>query len=139
MAIPWGIIALVTCSIVIVTFFVYRGIQKKKNQTNTGAEDSDDESDTQVCEVLFFYTTWCPYCKKAMPEWEKFKEQWNGKTKNGYSIVMKEIDCDTNDTTAAKYEVVGYPTIKLIKDNKITDYDAKPNLDTLNQFLDSCF
>jgi endoplasmic reticulum resident protein 44 len=138
MAIPWGMIAFVACSIVIVTFFVYRGIQKKK-QKNTGAEDSDDESDAQVCEILFFYTTWCPYCKKATPEWEKFKEQWNGKTKNGYSIVMKDIDCDTNDTTAAKYEVVGYPTIKLIKDNKITDYDAKPNLETLNQFLNSCF
>jgi endoplasmic reticulum resident protein 44 len=132
--------AVVVLSVLTITFFVYRGVQKKKNnRKNTGADDSDDESEKEVCEVLFFYTTWCPYCKKARPEWDKFKEQWNGRTKNGYAIVMKEIDCDTNDTTAAKYEVVGYPTIKLIKDNKITDYDAKPNLDTLNQFLDSCF
>ena len=136
MSITLGIVLAVISAVLVISFMVYRGIQKKKSKNK---DESDDESDPQVCEVLFFYTTWCPYCKKATPEWEKFKNQWNGKTKDGYSIVMKEIDCDTNDTTAAKYEVVGYPTIKLIKDNKITDYDAKPNLDTLNQFLDSCF
>ena len=24
--------------------------------------------------IMYFYTDWCPYCKKAEPEWEKFKQ-----------------------------------------------------------------
>ena len=31
----------------------------------------------------------------------------------------------------------GYPTIKLVDNNKIIEYDAKPELDTLHQFLNT--
>ena len=34
-----------------------------------------------------------------------------------------------------QYNIEGYPTIKLIKDNEVIEYDAKPDKDTLQQFL----
>ena len=92
-----------------------------------------------VCEVFFFYTAWCPYCKKARPEWDKFKDGHAGEIREGYRLLFTEVDADANETLANKYEVVGYPTIKLVKDGKVTEYDAKPSVATLNQFLDSCF
>lgn len=92
-----------------------------------------------VCEIMFFYTTWCPYCKKARPEWDKFKTPLNQIKRDGYLLIFTEIDCDKNEALANKYAVTGYPTIKLLKDDKITDYDAKPSVETLNAFLDSCF
>jgi hypothetical protein len=52
---------------------------------------------------------------------------------------MTEIDCETNVAMANKYNVVGYPTIKLVKNDKVFEYDAKPELESLNQFLASCF
>ena len=35
-----------------------------------------------------------------------------------------------------KYNIEGFPTIKAIKDGKVYDYDAKPESDSLKQFLD---
>jgi hypothetical protein len=34
-----------------------------------------------------------------------------------------------------KYNIEGYPTIKLIKDNQVIEYDAKPTKLTMEQFL----
>ena len=52
---------------------------------------------------------------------------------------MSEVDCDADEATANRFEVNGYPTIKCLMNGKSTDFDAKPSLSTLNQFLDSCF
>lgn len=111
--------------------FLYLRKRKKK--------DDDEDAPVEVAEVFFFFTTWCPYCKKARVEWDKFKAQWAGRELNGYKIRLAEIDCETNVAMANKYSVVGYPTIKLVKNDKVFEFDAKPELETLNQFLASCF
>ena len=36
-----------------------------------------------------------------------------------------------------KYKIEGYPTIKLLKDGNVIEYDAKPNKATLEQFLNT--
>lgn len=86
-------------------------------------------------EIFFFYTTWCPYCKKSKPAWDAFKEQWQGKTYNGYRLIFSEVDCDRQEGIAKQYQVQEYPTIKLLKGKEIMDYNAKPTADSLNQFL----
>jgi len=99
-------------------------------------EVSDKE---KTCELFYFYTTWCPYCKKSMVEWNKFKAEWNHKTLNGYILQFREVDCDANESLAAKYNVTKYPTIKLVKDDIVIDYDAKPTIDSLTRFLSASF
>jgi thiol-disulfide isomerase/thioredoxin len=102
-------------------------------------DDSEDDSDNIIpknATLYFFYTNWCPHCKKAQPEWLKLKDTTQGSVK-GINIVFKEIDCDKDTNLADKFKVNGYPTIKLVYDNKIYDYDAKPDEDTLIQFLNS--
>lgn len=92
-------------------------------------------STVKVCELFYFYTSWCPYCKKSRVEWNKFKAEWDHKTYNGYVLQFQEIDCDVDETTAEKYNVTKYPTIKLVKDETVIDFDAKPTVDTLTRFL----
>ena len=36
-----------------------------------------------------------------------------------------------------KFKIEGYPTIKLIKNNEIIEYDAKPKKETIKTFLDT--
>lgn len=93
----------------------------------------------KVCELFYFYTSWCPYCKKSRVEWNKFKAEWDRKTYNGYVLQFQEIDCDVDETTASKYNVTKYPTIKLVKDDMVIDFDAKPTVDTLTRFLAASF
>lgn len=93
--------------------------------------------DNNEAELFYFYTNWCPYCKKAKPEWEKIKSEYENKTINGTTIYFREIDCEKDEETPEKYNVEAYPTIKLVANGKIIEYDAKPNFDTLNEFLNT--
>ena len=99
--------------------------------------DHNKKDDNEVI-IYFFYTDWCPYCKKAKPEWNEFKKEVNESVfySNSYNIVFEEIDCDKNTSLANKYKIDSYPTIKLVYQNKIYDYDAKPNSDNLMAFLE---
>jgi thiol-disulfide isomerase/thioredoxin len=122
----------VTTAMVLTAIAVYIFYSRKKTDT------SDDATPSRTVEVFFFYTTWCPYCKKAVKEWEQFKNQWTDRKLDGATVLFSEVNCETNEVLANKFNVVSYPTIKLVKDDKVFDYDAKPEVSSLNQFLTSC-
>ena len=107
------------------------------NRENVPKEDTPKKS----CEILFFSADWCPHCVKAKPEWNKVKDKYDGKPINGYTVHFTEYNCTKDsaetDEMLDKYKVEGYPTIKLVKDNQVIDYDAKPTEDTLTQFLNT--
>jgi thiol-disulfide isomerase/thioredoxin len=119
----------------VVAFFVMRTKYKeyKQKQLVDSVTNSPDGV-TKQCEMIYFYTTWCPYCKRARPEWDAFKTEWAGKKINGYLITFTEVDCDINEAKANKYDVKSYPTIKLVKENDVYDFDARPTVDALTQF-----
>jgi thiol-disulfide isomerase/thioredoxin len=121
----WLMASAVIVSVIIALFFLLR---KKK------ASPGDQSAD-----FYYFYTTWCPYCKKSRVEWDKFKQEWNQKTYQGYTLQFHEVDCDIQEALASKYNVTQYPTIKLIKNGTILEFDAKPTLHTLTAFLNSSF
>ena len=127
-----GLAIVVFAVLAIIAYNVY------KNRCKEGMSTPADEEE-KVCELFFFYTEWCPYCKKAKPEWEKFKAPLENTSREEYKFVFHDVDCDKDEALASKYNVVGYPTIKLLKDGKITEYDAKTSVSTLNAFVDSCF
>ena len=106
---------------------------RKKKDTGPKAQIGDGK-----VEIFFFYTQWCPYCRKSRPAWDEFKHQWEGKAYNGHELFFTEIDCDRQEAIANQYQVNDYPTIKLLKGNDIIEFDAKPTVDSLNQFLSSC-
>ena len=84
-------------------------------------------------ELLFFYTDWCPHCKTAKPIWKDLKD--TTPAINNVKINYIDINCEAETELAEKYNVDGYPTIKLIKDNQVIEYDAKPDKETLLVFL----
>lgn len=88
-------------------------------------------------DMYFFYTKWCPYCKKAKPIWKLFKEQIGDKFIKDTKVNFIEVDCEKDTLTADKYDIKGYPTIKLVNGNKVIEYDAKTDIDTLHQFLNT--
>jgi thiol-disulfide isomerase/thioredoxin len=120
--------------------FFFRDYFDKEFKKKAGVED---ENPPDTCEIIFFYTTWCPYCKKARSNWQDFSSQWNGKkaeSKQGkrFDIIMSEVDCDRQEAIANKFNVTGYPSIKCIMNGKVTDFDASPTPEALNQFLQVC-
>ena len=107
-----------------------KDIYVANQEFTTGGDQAADSVD-----IYFFYTTWCPHCKKSMPVWRSFKDEIGDNKIKGYRVNFLEVDCDKDTDTADKFKVTGYPTIKMVKGNQIIEYDAKPDKDTLMQFL----
>jgi thiol-disulfide isomerase/thioredoxin len=113
--------------------YISQNLSKKYVANNEYATDPP----VQSADIYFFYTTWCPHCKTAKPVWEDFKNELSGKTVNGATLNFFEIDCDKDQATSDKFNVKGFPTIKLVKGNKIIEYDAKPTKANLMEFVNT--
>jgi thiol-disulfide isomerase/thioredoxin len=124
-------VLLIGVTIVCIVFFGY-WLKHKLTPKKTTSED-------KIIDLYYFYTAWCPYCKKAFQEWNKFKAEWSQKVYEGYTIQFHEVDCDIQEALADKYEVTQYPTIKMIKDDMVIHFDAKPTVHSLTSFLMSSF
>jgi thiol-disulfide isomerase/thioredoxin len=129
-----GVIAIIGIS-----YFIYTLIKPKTVYSVDNEEGMVDSGKT--AHMMLFYTDWCPHCRNAKPEWESLKSEYDGKVVNGYTIVMNEYDGESKAPEVQelldKYNVEGWPTIKLIKDNQVIDYDAKPTKATMVQFLNT--
>jgi thiol-disulfide isomerase/thioredoxin len=135
-----GIILLFTIISIFYYFYYVNKDLKKKHYPNNENIPIEEQSSNNA-ELLFFYANWCPHCKAAKPIWNELKSEYENKTINGYKIIFTEIDCSEESAEVEKlinqYSVEGYPTIKLLKDGQIIDYDAKPSKETLTKFLNT--
>lgn len=94
---------------------------------------------TSEARVLFFTADWCPHCKRAAPQWEKFQESYNGKIIGNYELKTESVDCSSGDNPLiTQYSIDGYPTCILVKDeNQRIDFDAKITENNLAGFVNS--
>jgi thiol-disulfide isomerase/thioredoxin len=133
---PSFLIAIGMIVLLIIFAVYYFVVRSKPPIIKTASSDA-----TNQAELMLFYVDWCPHCKTAKPIWEDLKAEYQNKTVNGYYILFTEINC-TNESTEIeklikKYNIEGYPTIKLVKDGQIIDFDSKVTKETLTEFLNT--
>ena len=130
--------------IFLIIFSIY--LYKKYTTSNTteaykANRENVHGSKNNHAELILFTVDWCPHCKTAKPEWENLKAEYENKPINGYNIIFTEHNCTAESAEVEelmnKYKIEGYPTIKLLKDNQVIEYDAKPTKTTLEQFLNT--
>jgi len=138
-----GVILLILLFLGISIYYYYKVVAPKSSTSYYANSENrpNDGSGSKHAELLFFSVDWCPHCKTAKPEWESLKNDYQGKTINGYVIIFTEVNCTNENPEIEKlmntYKIEGYPTIKLLKDGQVIEYDAKPTKATLEQFLKS--
>lgn len=124
---------------VITAYFVWSSYNSNTSYNANRENNKETNSTDKVAHLMLFYADWCPHCKTAKPEWNALKDEYDGKTINGYVVVFEEYNCTENSSEIEelmnKYGVEGYPTVKLIKDGQVIEYDAKPTKDTMEKFL----
>lgn len=87
--------------------------------------------------IKSFFADWCPHCKKAKPEWEKFASEYDGKEMGYYKIHCETVDCtDGDNRQIQEYSIDGYPTVLMTKNNERVNYDARITEDNLKQFVE---
>ena len=131
-------ITIITIIFIVIAIYTYKTYIAPSSKTDYVANKeftTGGDEDVNSADLYFFYTEWCPHCKTAKPIWKNLKEDIGKKEINGKKIHFIAVDCDKDPTTAEKYKVEGYPTIKLVVGNRVIEYDAKPDVDTLKQFL----
>lgn len=128
---------------IILTFYLYSSFIKpniqKTHQLNREFIDTSQEYNENDVLMVLFRTQWCPHCKNALIEWDKFKD-YIDRTNSGntkYQVILTQIDCDQNPVLADKYNIEGYPTVKLFYKGTTYHYDAKVKKDQLIEFLES--
>ena len=130
------VILLISCLFIIIAIYMLKRIVKPKNEDKFVANDEFKQNKaTSSADMYIFHTLWGPHCKTAMPIWNDFKTEMEGKTVNGVSLVFHEIDCDKDSIIADKFGVKGFPTIKLQYGQQIIEYDAKPTKANLTEFV----
>jgi len=132
-----GIILLILILLLVALYYY-----NQKSVTSKSMENFENGSDDKrTAELMFFSVDWCPHCKTAKPEWEQLKAEYANKPINGYKVIFTDIDCTKETPQVEKlmntYKIEGYPTIKLLKDGQVIDFDAKPTKDTLVKFLNT--
>ena len=81
--------------------------------------------------IINFYSSWCPHCEKFKSTWEDFK-----KTMVNKKIRVTEVQCDTEENVdiCKKYNIMGYPTVKLFINNNDIEFLDSRNVSNLVQF-----
>ena len=92
--------------------------------------------------MYFFTAEWCPYSKKAKPIWENLK-QYDGQSINNTRLRFVEVDGEKDEKDMENFEskylngkkIEGFPSIYMVKNDQVTEYEAKPNFEILNNLL----
>jgi thiol-disulfide isomerase/thioredoxin len=132
--------------VILAIYYYYNHVSPKLKtsyRANSEGEfgSTGNSGPTKQAELMLFYADWCPHCKTAKPIWNELKTQYQNKTINGYQVIFTDVNCTTESAETEqmmnKYNIEGFPTIKLLKDGQIIEYDAKPTKETLNEFLNT--
>ena len=91
----------------------------------------------QQARFMFFYTSWCPWCKSATAPWKSFQQQLknNPATYGGYTVSFEDINAEANKGKASLYKIQAYPTFKLETHNKVIELKAVPDPLNFDAFL----
>jgi thiol-disulfide isomerase/thioredoxin len=86
--------------------------------------------------LYFFYTDWCGFSKKAMPEWEALEAKLQESPIFGTTRVKAvRVNGDSDRALTSLYQVEGFPTIKLETSSSLTDYSGKRTAGDILAFL----
>ncbi|XP_075992575.1 protein disulfide-isomerase A6 homolog CaBP1 [Anticarsia gemmatalis] len=101
----------------------YDALGKKPSGSSSDKSDVITLTDSNFKELVLdsddlwlveFYAPWCGHCKNLEPHWAKAASELKGKVKLG------ALDATVHQVMASRYQVQGYPTIKMFASGKKT-------------------
>ncbi|RAL38741.1 hypothetical protein DM860_013422 [Cuscuta australis] len=97
-------------------------------------DDSNFEAAISKFDHVFvdFYAPWCGHCQRLAPELDKAAPVI---AELKQSIVIAKVNADKYRVLASKYDIDGYPTLKMFVHGVPTDYYGPRKSDLLVRFL----
>jgi len=100
----------------------------------------DSDFDSKLAEIdtalVMFYAPWCGHCKRLKPEFEKAGGILLG---NDPPVTLAKVDCtEGGKDTCGKFEVKGYPTLKIFRNGELSsDYNGPREAAGITKFMKS--
>jgi len=82
-------------------------------------DNFDDQLKANPIMLVEFYAPWCGHCKKLAPEYETAATELKGS-----EVAIAKLDATAETKTGGKYQIQGYPTLKLFRDGEPSDYEG---------------
>ncbi|KAK3729051.1 hypothetical protein RRG08_005424 [Elysia crispata] len=85
-------------------------------------DDFDGVVENEKLILVEFYAPWCGHCKRLAPLYEKAAKQLK---KQDPPILLAKVDATKESDLANRFDVTGYPTLKLFRNGRASDYKGK--------------
>eukprot|EP00049_Salpingoeca_infusionum_P017095 m.351735 g.351735 ORF g.351735 m.351735 type:complete len:463 (-) comp16334_c0_seq1:106-1494(-) len=95
-----------------------------------GADNFDQVLADNEFVLVEFFAPWCGHCKKLAPEYAKAATALKAD-----GVVLGAVDATIDKDLASKFEVRGYPTLKLFKSGVATEYKGGRTADTIVSYI----
>ncbi|KAJ3087727.1 hypothetical protein HK102_010427 [Quaeritorhiza haematococci] len=80
---------------------------------------------------VMFHAPWCGHCQHLAPTWEALAGVMKGKLNIG------KVDCTVESVTTQKFGIRGFPTLKFIDGDMISEFRGPRTLEALQEFAES--
>lgn len=104
--------------IILTLFILFNFLFKKKN--------------LKKIQLINFNSSWCYWSKKIAPLWDQLKSEMRF---DNVDIIDIKCDYKINKKLCDKYDIYEYPTIKLINEDKVLEYNGDLNIDNIILFI----
>lgn len=129
-----------------VGFYAFQQFYPSVIATNKFSDVPNNNPVGKEITITMYHVDWCPHCKKALPAWQTFVDEYSGKNVNGSKIVCVDVDCTENKNPKIKNllekepAIDSFPTVRGVmvgNDGKeITiQYKSKITKDNLEKFI----
>ncbi len=99
-----------------------------------GGGASEDALLTRNAPCLFLSSApWCGHCKRLDSDWAQLASSLSAHS----SIHIGKLDATEHIAQAKRFDVRGFPTLKLIRDGKVHDYRGARSVEALAAFATS--
>ena len=86
--------------------------------------------------MILVYAPWCGHSKKMLPDYEKVKSEFDGKTVNNSKVSVVMYNSDVDKDKVKEYKVKGFPTLFVEKNGELSPFPHR-TYDKISEYINA--